>query len=315
MYRRYVDDTFVIFKSREHIPLFLNYLNSKHQNIEFTVEVENNGKLPFLDILITREPNMSFSTSIYRKPTYTGLMMKFSSFVPKDYKRNLVLTLTTRAVNICSNYFNMHNELKFLKETLFLNGFSKGFSDSYIGKQLSKCIQPPLKISSASRAVVYFPLTFTGNNSLKLRNKVNKLLKEFYPQILVRVIFKPRRTIQSFFKYKDIIPSEFQSSMVYQYKCNSCRALYVGQSKRQFKVRLLEHYGRSLRTNRPLGKPPFSAIREHSHAHDHLMESKSFSILACCRSDMDLPIVESLYIHKLKPSLNAHGTSVDLLCF
>ena len=268
-----------------------------------------------LDILITREPDQSFSTSIYRKPTYTGLLMKFSSFLPKDYKRNLILTLTTRAFNICSNFINMHKELKFLKETLFINGFSKGLSDSYIGKQLSKCIQPPLKKSSASRAVVYFPITFTGNGSLKIRKKLNKLLQEFYPQILVRVIFKSGRNIQSFFKYKDVVPSEFQSSVIYQYKCNCCRALYIGQSKRQFKVRLLEHYGRSIRTNRPLGKPPFSAIREHSHAQDHPMESSSFSILACRPSDMELPIVESLYINKFKPSLNNHGTSVDLLCF
>ena len=42
LYRRYVDDTFVVFKSQDHIPLFLQYLNSKHPHIEFTSETENN---------------------------------------------------------------------------------------------------------------------------------------------------------------------------------------------------------------------------------------------------------------------------------
>ena len=39
-YQRYVDDSFIAFKSRDHILPFLNYLNSKHTNITFTYEVE-----------------------------------------------------------------------------------------------------------------------------------------------------------------------------------------------------------------------------------------------------------------------------------
>ena len=50
-YRKYVDDTFLIFKDDTHIPLFLKYLNSKHKNIIFTHEIENNGSIPFLVVL------------------------------------------------------------------------------------------------------------------------------------------------------------------------------------------------------------------------------------------------------------------------
>ena len=53
-YRRYVDDTFVIFRLKEHIPLFLDYINSKHNNIKFTVEIEQEQKIPFLDIEISK---------------------------------------------------------------------------------------------------------------------------------------------------------------------------------------------------------------------------------------------------------------------
>ena len=68
VYRRYVDDTFLIFKSPSHVPLVLKYLNSKHPNIEFTSDTESDNKLPFLD-----EQGNGFSTSIYRKPTFTVL--------------------------------------------------------------------------------------------------------------------------------------------------------------------------------------------------------------------------------------------------
>ena len=39
-YRRYVDDFFVVFRSRDHIIQFLEHLNSKHPNIKFTYEIE-----------------------------------------------------------------------------------------------------------------------------------------------------------------------------------------------------------------------------------------------------------------------------------
>jgi hypothetical protein len=48
--RRYVDDCFLIFQSRDHVLPFLSYLNSKHSNIQFTHELENNSSLPFLDV-------------------------------------------------------------------------------------------------------------------------------------------------------------------------------------------------------------------------------------------------------------------------
>ena len=52
VYRRYVDDTFVIFREKWQANRFLEYLNSKHRNIGFTMEAETEGKLAFLDLLI-----------------------------------------------------------------------------------------------------------------------------------------------------------------------------------------------------------------------------------------------------------------------
>ena len=85
-YRRYVDDCFLIFQSIEQVIPFLDYLNSKHPNIQFTHELENNGSLSFLDINITRT-NGRFSTSVFHKPTSTGLFTNFNSFIPVTYKR------------------------------------------------------------------------------------------------------------------------------------------------------------------------------------------------------------------------------------
>ena len=41
-YKRYVDDTFVIFRHKDHAKLFLNYINDHHSSISFTMEEEIN---------------------------------------------------------------------------------------------------------------------------------------------------------------------------------------------------------------------------------------------------------------------------------
>ena len=92
IYRRYVDDTFLIFCSKNHIEKFRNYLNHQHKNIKFTSETENENSISFLDIKITRDNN-KFMTSVYHKPTFSGVFTNIGSFIPKSYKYNLLLTL------------------------------------------------------------------------------------------------------------------------------------------------------------------------------------------------------------------------------
>ena len=108
LYRRYVDDCFLLFRSLDYVPLFLSYLNRQHSNIFFSSELEKNGKLPFLDIEITRS-NGKFSTSVYRKPTFTGLFTNFHSFVPLVYKRSLVCCLLHRMNTFMPNSKSLGN--------------------------------------------------------------------------------------------------------------------------------------------------------------------------------------------------------------
>ena len=63
-YISYVDDIF-FFESLECSQSFREYMSSKHQNINFTVEQEEFCSLLYLDIKICRK-NLKFVTSVYR---------------------------------------------------------------------------------------------------------------------------------------------------------------------------------------------------------------------------------------------------------
>ena len=156
LYRRYVDDTFSLFKDASHVDKFLGYLNSKHPNIKFTKEHEQDNALPFLDVLVTRKHN-SFETSVFRKKTFTGLSSHFLSSEPKIYKINTIKTLLYRCYHVCSTYINFSKEENFLKLFFTSNGFPLNLYYNQLRLFLSKIYNPKPCIQTASRKKYMFP--------------------------------------------------------------------------------------------------------------------------------------------------------------
>ena len=112
-YKRYVDDTFLLFDNEEQANQFLDYMNNRHPRIKFTIETEENNKLPFLDLLISKRNN-TFDLSIYRKPTFTNLGVNFISACYENFKMNTFNTLFFRAYKLSSTYEAFHKEICFL---------------------------------------------------------------------------------------------------------------------------------------------------------------------------------------------------------
>ena len=92
---RYVDDTFTaVYK--DGIDDFHEHLNRQNADIQFTKEIEENSKIPFLDCLVTRDNN-KLKTTIYRKPTHTDRLLDQSSYHPTSHKATTIRALTRRA--------------------------------------------------------------------------------------------------------------------------------------------------------------------------------------------------------------------------
>ena len=293
------DDTFLLFKSSHHAELFLTYLNNKHPNISFTSDLEQDSILPFLDVKIKRNEN-NFITSIYRKPTYTGLFSKFYSFSPKQNKENLVYTLTYRAYRICSNFQLLHEQLQFLKDTLQLNGYPLKFIEQCIGKMLSKIhkspnVEPVLNYN-VPKAQVYFSTMFLGDISNNLIKDLKQLVHKFYPQVQLLPVFKAYSTIGNNFYFKDKQPRLCRSNLIYKYTCERCKAFYIGKTKQQLAARISEHSGISARTGKKFEKTPKSDIYDHCTKKCHVyVNPDNFDIIDTLQTDVGLLILESLH--------------------
>lgn len=76
---RYVDDIFCIWLGTDRqLDMFLAYINSFHQQIQLTLEIEKQNSINFLDLSISRQQqNLQFQ--IYRKPTFTDTVIHAQS--------------------------------------------------------------------------------------------------------------------------------------------------------------------------------------------------------------------------------------------
>ena len=99
-----------------------------------------------------------------------------------------------------------------------------------------------------------------------------------------------------------ILPDEYSCSVyniVYEFKCRTCNANYIGKTSRSFKVRCLEHK-RSI-TNED-NKSAFCV-----HLHDCAavgMSDFDVIILQRARSSIDVALLEAREIQERHPTLN-----------
>lgn len=202
---RYVDDVFCIFKNTQNIDQFLTRINKWHANIHFTVEFENQEKLAFLDVLIERDKkNNSYNTSLYRKPTNTNLYLLYESNQCREYKLGLIRTLVTRIYLICSTQELIEKEIELMKKTLTSNGYPshlirKGIRE---GQVISKRIingNGKKKDHADNKLTIHFLLTYYGQESMILANRIKRTCKTLLPLVRINVCFRKALTLKRIF--------------------------------------------------------------------------------------------------------------------
>ena len=312
-YRRYVDDIFVLFTSPRHLEAFRNFLNGRHANLSFTIEREKQNTMSFLDIAIIRE-HRTFTTSVNRKPTFSGVYTHFDSFLPSTYKFDNVYTLAYRCFRICSSWTKLHNELVWLKETFLENGYPEDFINKCFKKFLDNIHIVKETTLTVEKKSLVLVLPYLGSISLQTRTKLRKSLKNILNCSKLQIMLKNKTRLGNNFHFKDQIPKDLTSGVVYKFQCGLCNESYYGECIRHLNVRIGEHIGISPLTRKQV-KPKNSAVADHLLLCNHWASYDDFSILTRDNSKFLLVLKESLLILRDKPSLNRNITSAPLYLF
>ncbi|XP_015118217.1 uncharacterized protein LOC107041915 [Diachasma alloeum] len=86
------------------------------------MEVEENGCLPFLDVLVQRNPDGTLGHQVYRKPTHTDRYLHANSHHHRSKKNSVISSLMYRALTI-SQPSNIDSEIDHLETALSNNEY------------------------------------------------------------------------------------------------------------------------------------------------------------------------------------------------
>ena len=315
-FARYVDDIFVLLRSKEHIALLAQYMSSKHPNIRFTFEEENDNVLPFLDVNVFREADR-FTSTVHRKDTFSGVYTNFHSFLPVAYKRGLLSTLLYRAYSITSSFGSLHDEIEKLKKIFAKNGYPSRFVDRCIFEFFNKIYEKRQPCSSVPKKEFLLVLPFLGHSSLEIKNNLTKCFRELLPFSKLKIVFKTSRRLSSVFSFKDKIPKSLVSGIIYKFTCAECNLSYIGCTKRYWEKRLEEHLHISALTGKPLSGLQIFAPMQHVRSGTCIARPTrdDFTIIGREKNPYVLQVKESILISTSKPALNNNNTSVPLHLF
>ena len=131
LWLRYVGDTYVHCDyGREALDKFLIHLNSRRPNITFTMEIETDDKLPFLDVPMIRDnETQTLRTEVFRKPTHTDRYLHYRSYHHHSIKQGIIRTLTHRCHSICKDEVSRKAEQQHLNQVFKSNGYPTRFID------------------------------------------------------------------------------------------------------------------------------------------------------------------------------------------
>ena len=143
-----------------------------------------------------------------------------------------------------------------------------------------------------------------SNVSHHIKNKLSKICKEFYKESFnIKLVFNSFK-IKNHFSYKDSIPNDLKSFLVYKFTCASCSYSYIDETCCRFKTRIDEHIKRDK-----------SHIFKHLHSAATYFDSYNslfLKIIDKANSKFDLKIKESLHINWGKLNLNAQQNHLAL---
>ena len=129
-----------------------------------------NGKLPFLDCLVSRDNN-ELRTTVYRKPTHTDRLLDQSSYNPTSHKATTIKTLTRRAQLVCDTPDSLRDENRYLERVFHKNNYNADFirRNIYRPTEAARVRQFAFRSLSPGRKIVVFKAKYAVPRRLKDR--------------------------------------------------------------------------------------------------------------------------------------------------
>ena len=191
-------------------------------------EVEENGKLPFLDCLVSRDNN-SLRITVYRKPTHTDRLLDESSYSPTSHKATTIRTLTRRAQLVYNTIDSLSDENKYLDRVFSKNNNNEDF------------VQRNTHLSTTTTEVSD-NTTPTTTATIPYIKGISENIWCILQPFNIRIAHKPITTLRQLLtNVKDKDEPTNRQRAVYMIKYSDSHASYISETGRNLTTRLTEH--------------------------------------------------------------------------
>ena len=153
---------------------------------------------------------------------------------------------------------------------------------------------PPSISDTVNKKSIVLVLPFLGQSSYHLAKNLKRYISKFYPCVELKVVFKKGLSLGNLFKFKDVLPFECKSGVIYYIKCKKC-----GPSAAYMCKTINTIYERFYGSNGHL-----NARTQNSALHLHISETcdpecefvfKDTEILGRCSHDLRLRYIYGEY--------------------
>ena len=306
-------------------------MNLLHPAIKFTTAREDSqGCIPFLDILLTRHQDDSYSTELYVKDTHSGIVLHFASAHPRRTKVNTLKNELRRARRLSSDTQTANRSASKIKDVFKHNGYPDKLiesTDRQVQAQAQTSTQTPAQGQPSDRTFhekndsAFLTLPFVDDTTCK---RVEAAVKK--SGVPCKVAWTNRGSLK-----KQLVRSDLRgdkcpisrgkclpcaagfdgtcsvNNVVYEVECVMCHSTYIGECIRPVRERFFDHRRAAFR------KDPENPVGNHfltKHSHDVLPETPiTGTILIRCRSHVDRKLNETMSIRDRKPGMNVNVSS------
>ena len=193
------------FLSRKHVIHYRNW-TEQHNNI-------------ILDVNVIRK-QVKFITSVYRKPTFSGVHTHFDSFLTDTYKIGMIYTLVNRCFQIWFSWWMFHQQLILLREIFQKNGYPENFIDRCFKLFLNRINILKEKVSAVEKKPLRLAPPHLGTISLQTRTKLQKLIKWYLTAVNYRLFLKVKINSVIIFALKTLLPNFLQQVWFISFSVN-----------------------------------------------------------------------------------------------
>lgn len=291
-YFRYVDDCLLTTSGR-YTDRVLKEFNSIHDRIQFTIEVEKDGEIAFLENRLVRQPDGTIFPDWYHKDTWSGRYCNYLSYLPHQYKLNTISMLTRRAILLSHESF-LEKNFMLIKKVLHDNNYPPNLVDKIMESTIEKVLFPkpptPTPTPMLDTPPKYLSIPYDGVTYGKI--------KALMLPLNIMVIGRPQKTLGSltYTKLKDNIDKKFLSNVVYKMECTECQSQYIGQTRQHLFARFQQHRN---------GKEDHSALSQHLHEEGHTISFDNVTVLCTEMNQKKRDVKEMIHIRN-STCINSH---------